>query len=186
MKGSFFIILAMTAATAGWANNPPKTGNPYVPRGQTTSPNGVYQVVVKTTPPLAYDLVEKTAAKVLASVPTYYPEPAEFNEKYAKAVGVYWNATSTIVAIDELNRRAAGYLYFLALQGGSVTEIKADNLIPIPRSADLGRTVVDRGWITSSRITIRLSLTEGGQHTDTYYTIDFADPRHPTVQRIGQ
>jgi hypothetical protein len=184
MKTFVFILLGLTAVAAP-GENPPKTGNPYFPRGQATSPNGNYEVVVKTSPELRYELVEKTTAKVLASVSAYYPETNEFNEKYAKAVGVYWNTEGNIVAIDELNRRAAGYLYFLVLQNGSVKEIKADTLIPVPRSADLGRTVIDRGWLTPTRITVRLSLSERGQHTDSFYTIDFADPRHPTVTKTG-
>jgi hypothetical protein len=185
MKTLVFILLGLTAAVAARSQNPPKTGNPYFPRGQATSPDGNDEVLVKTSPELKYELVEKATAKVLASVPAYYPEPNEFNEKYAKAVGVYWNTEGNIVAIDELNRRAAGYLYFLVLQNGLVKEIKADTLVPIPPSADLGRTVIDRGWITPTCITVRLSLTERGQHTDTLYTIDFADPRHPTVQKTG-
>jgi hypothetical protein len=185
MKAFMFVILGMTAAVVARSENPPRTGNPYFPRGQATSPNGIYEVVVRTSPKLHYALLEKTTAKVLASVPTYYPAADEFAEKYARAVGVYWNATGNIVAIDELNRRAAGYLYFLVLRNGSASEIKADSLIPIPRSADLGRTVVDRGWITPTRITVRLSLTERGQHTDTFYTIDFTDPLHPRVQKTG-
>jgi hypothetical protein len=185
MKTLLLFALGLIAAVAAWSENPPKSGNPYSPRGRATSPNGNYEVVVKTSPELKYDLVEKPTEKVVASVPAYYQEANEFNEKYAKAVGVYWNTENNIVAIDELNRRAAGYLYFLVLQDGSATEIKADSLIPIPRSADLGRTVIDRGWITPTRIAVRLSLTERGQHTDTLYTIDFADPRHPTVKKTG-
>lgn len=171
--------VAMFVLGNAFGQTPPKTGDPYVPRGQPSSPDGKYTIVVKTSPKIGYDLIEKATSRVVASVGAYYPEANEFNEKYAKALGVFWNAAGNVVALDELNRRTAGYLYFLVLYNGTVAEIKADSLIPIPRSADLGRTVVDKGWISPTKVTVRLSLTEAGEHTDTFYIVDFSDPRHP-------
>jgi hypothetical protein len=185
MKTMLLILTGIMAAGNALGENPPKTGDPYAPRGKASSPDGKYEILLKGTPKLRYDLVETTTSSVLATVEAYYPEPNEFNEKYAKATGVYWNAAGNVVALDELNRRTAGYLYFFVLQDGTATEIKADSLIPIPRSADLGRTVIDRGWISPTKVTVRLSLTEGGQHTDTFYTVDFSDSRHPKVQRTA-
>jgi hypothetical protein len=186
MKTMSSIIVGMFVLVNVLGQNPPKTGDPYVPRGKPSSPNGEYMIAVKTSPKIGYDLIEKTTSRAVASVEAYYPEANEFNEKYAKAIGVFWNANGNVVALDELNRRAAGYLYFLVLHNGTVAEIKADSLIPIPRSAELGRTVVDKGWISPTKVTLRLSLTEGGEHTDTFYIVDFSDPRHPKAQKIAR
>ena len=48
----------------------------------------------------------------IATVNAYYPDPDEMNIRYANAAGFYWNRDGSVVALDELNRRRAGYLYF--------------------------------------------------------------------------
>ena len=57
------------------AQNPPATGDPYLPRGNPKSPEGKYEctVTVRTTSPLRYELVDLSDGKSLVTVSAYYP-----------------------------------------------------------------------------------------------------------------
>src|ERR1700722_3788082 len=143
-KGSIYhviarpFILALLAVTA-MAQNPPATGDPYTSRGNPKSPDGKYEWVVRTTSPLRYELMSVFDGKVLATVNSYYPDANSTNIRYAKAYGVFWNKAGTVVALDELNRRRAGHLYFFILEGGAAREIRAENIFTTPTSAEEGR-----------------------------------------------
>src|SRR5690348_15560710 len=103
-------LLALIAAGTLFGQNPPLTGDPYASRGNPRSPDGKYVWLIKNSPSIAYVLEQNSSSKVLAEVPAYYPQPDPDNLKYAKACGVFWNRTGTIVALDELNRRRSGQL----------------------------------------------------------------------------
>ena len=176
------IILWLLAVSSG-AQNPPEKGDPYVLRGHPISPNGRYEWCVRTNYPIRYELIETSDGKMLATVKAYYPDVENSNAQYAHAIGVYWNWDGTIVALDELNRRRAGRLYFFILRNGNVREMSSESVVPIPASAVEGRAVVDPGWISGTKIRIRIALkAKDGEITSRFYLIDFADPDRPVVR----
>jgi hypothetical protein len=164
------------------AQNPPLTGNPYTSRGKARSPDGHYEWRVRKNPTIRYELIRISTGKAIAAVNAYYPDPDEMNFRYANAAGFYWNPDSSVVALDELNRRRAGYLYFLTLREGRAEIRRAEQLIPI-RKTEEARLVVDPGWISPTKIRVGLAAKSGGaDSTSKYYTIDFSNPDVPRVQ----
>jgi hypothetical protein len=166
------------------AQNPPTVGDPYAARGNPKSPDGKYAWIVRTTSPLGYDLLNVATGQKLVALNAYYPEANDSNIRYAKALGAFWNKDGTIVTVDELNRRRAGYLYFFILQkNGTVREIRAENIIPCPSSADEDRLVVDPGWVSGTTIRVRQALkTKSGEFVSHYFNLDFANSDHPNVE----
>jgi hypothetical protein len=190
-KGSIYrvivrpFILALLAVTAT-AQNPPATGDPYTPRGNPKSPDGKYEWVVRTTSPVRYELMSVFDGKVLATVNAYYADANSTNIRYAKAYGVFWNKAGTVVALDELNRRRAGHLYFFILEGGAAREIRAENIFTTPASAEEGRVVVDPGWLSETKIRVRQALkTKSGEFVSKYFTVDFRNPDDLKIQPVG-
>jgi hypothetical protein len=176
------LILCLLAISAA-AQNPPEKGDPYVPRGNPQSPNGKYEWAVRTNNPIRYELIDTSNGNAIATVKAYYPDVDSANIRYAKANGVFWNWNGTVVALDELNRRRAGRLYFFTLRSGNVHEMPSESIVPIPASADEGRLVVDPGWISRTKIRIRLALkASSGDITSRFYLIDFSDPDRPMVR----
>ena len=168
---------------AATAQNPPMTGNPYASRGNSKSPDGKYEWIVRATNPIRYELVNLPAGKEIISVNAYYPEANSSNIDYARAYGIFWNKEGTVVALDELNRRRAGHLYFFILRNGKMDEFKLENILPVPSYADESRIVVDPGWVSGTEIRVRQALkTKAGEFVSKYFTIDFADPDHVKVQ----
>jgi hypothetical protein len=179
---ALMLILCLLAAAAR-AQNPPMTGNPYVSRGNPKSPNGQYEWIVRTTHPIRYELVNTPDGKGMVTVNAYYQEANSANIRYAKACGIFWNKDGTVVALDELNRRRAGHLYFFLLREGTVQEIRSENILPIPSSADEGRVVVDPGWLSGTKIRVRQAMkTKAGQFVSKFFTIDFANPEDLQIQ----
>jgi hypothetical protein len=165
------------------AQNPPLSGDPYAPRGTPGSPDGQYEWVVRSGHRIRYELIDLSSGKAITSVNAYYPEPNSSNLQFAKAYGVFWNEDGTVVALDELNRRRAGFLYFFVLRNGIVGEIRMSNLIPLTSDADEGRIVVDPGWVSATRIQVRQAVkTRRGDFYSKYFIIDFTNPNAPVVQ----
>ena len=170
-------------ATFLLAQNPPSTGDPYATRGNAKSPDGKYEWIVKSSPTIQYELIDTATKNAIATVKSYYPDHDEMNIRYANAVGAYWNYDSSVVALDELNRRRAGYLYFFTLRNGKVREFRAEQFIPLPKTVDEARFVVDGGWVSPVKIRIRLAEKSGGSNpTSKFYVIDFSNPNSPQVQ----
>jgi hypothetical protein len=170
---------------AAWllAQNPPLTGNPYAPRGKARSPDGNYEWIVKEKPTIRYELIQVATGKAIAVVRSYYSLSDEMNIRYAKAFGAYWNRDSSVVALDELNRRRAGYLYFFILAGGKAQEHRAEQFVPIPKTVDEARLVVDPGWVSATKIRLRLAeKSRDSNPTSKFYLIDFSNPENPSVQ----
>ncbi|HZC59575.1 MAG TPA: hypothetical protein VE154_06240 [Chthoniobacterales bacterium] len=180
------VLITWLLACTGSAQNPPLAGDPYVQRGKSTSPDGKYEWRVYATDEIRYQLINLQTGKELAAVNAYYPDPNSSNLHYAKAYGVFWNEDGTVVALDELNRRRAGNLYFFILRGGMVSEIRPEKLIPLPADADEGRLVVDPGWVSSTTIRVRQAVkTRKGEFASRYFTIDFANPDIPKAEPAG-
>jgi hypothetical protein len=170
-------------AAALFGQNPALTGNPYAPRGKSMSPNGIYEWIVKTNPTIRYELINMATKTEIATVSSCYPKPNEMNIRYANAFGAYWNDGSSAVALDELNRRRAGHLYLFTLTEGKAREYRAEQVIPIPKMADEARFVVDPGWISPTKIRVRLALKSlGSDPTSKFYLIDFSNPDAPQVR----
>src|ERR1700722_9446928 len=191
MKGSIYravarpLMLGLLAVTA-MAQNPPAMGNPYTSRGNPKSPDGKYEWVVRTTSPLRYELMSVLDEKVLATVNAYYPDASSANIQYAKAYGVFWNKAGTVVALDELNRRRAGRLYFFILESGAAREIRAENIFRTPASAEEGRVVVDPGWLSETKIRVRQALkTKSGEFFSKYFIVDFGNPDDLKILPVG-
>jgi hypothetical protein len=184
MKNIVVQTIALPLIVAAlFGQNPPLTGDPYAPRGKSKSPNGIYEWVVKTNPTIRYELINVGTRTTVATVSCYYPDPDEMNIRYANAVGAYWNNASSIVALDELNRRRAGHLYFFILTEGKAHEYRPEQFIPIPKTADEARFVVDPGWISPTKIRVRLALKpRGTDPASKYYLIDFSNPGNPRVE----
>ena len=179
-------LIAWLLACTGSAQNPPLSGDPYLQRGKSTSPDGKYEWRVYVTDEVRYQLINLQTGKGMAAVNAYYPDPNSSNLHYAKAYGVFWNEDGTIVALDELNRRRAGKLYFFVLRGGMVSEIRSEKLIPLPADADEGRLVVDPGGVSSTAIRVRQAVkTRKGEFASRYFTIGFANPDMPEVEPAG-
>jgi hypothetical protein len=179
-----FTLCLWIAATT--AQNPPMTGDPYASRGNPKSPDGKYEWTIRATNPIRYQLVNLPAGKAVVSVNAYYPEANSSNIHYAKACGIFWNQDGTVVALDELNRRRAGHLYFFILRNEKVNEIRSEDIFPIPSSSDENRIVVDPGWVSGTEIRVRQALkTKAGEFVSKYFTIDFADLDHPKIQPAG-
>ncbi len=175
-------MLALSAGLAT-AQNPPKIGNPYAARGNPKCPDGKYEWIVQTTNPIRYELVSVADGKEVATVNAYYPEANGSNIRYAKAYGIFWSKDGNVVALDELNRRRAGHLYFFVLGNGKMQEIRSENILPIPSSADEGRIVVDPGWVSATKIRVRQALkSKTGEFLSKYFTIDFADPDNLKIE----
>jgi hypothetical protein len=175
------MLFLLTAAAT--AQNPPMTGNPYVSRGNPKSPNGKYEWMLRTTNPIRYELVDAPDGKVMVTVNAYYPDANRANIQYAKACGIFWNQDGTVVALDELNRRRAGHLYFFLLRKGTAQEFRSENILPIPSSADEGRVVVDPGWLSGTKIRVRQAMkTKAGEFISKFFTIDFANPEDLKIQ----
>jgi hypothetical protein len=176
------LILALPAGLAT-AQNPLMGGDPYAPRGNPKSPDGKYEWIVQATNPIRYQLVSAADGKKLATINAYYPEANGSNIRYAKACGIFWNKDGKVVALDELNRRRAGRLYFFDLENGKMREIRSENILPIPSYADEGRVVVDPGWVSATKIRVRQALkTKAGEFVSKYFTIDFADPDNLKIE----
>jgi hypothetical protein len=176
-------LLAVSAA----AQNPPETGDPYVLRGNPKSPDGKYAWAVRTNQPIRYELIDTSNAKAMATVMAYYPDVDTANIQYAKAIGIFWNRDGTVVALDELNRRRAGRLYFFTLRNGNLYEIRSENIFPIPLYADECRIVVDPGWLSRTKIRVRQALkTRLGEAVSKYYIVDFANPDDPKIHPTEQ
>jgi len=177
-------ILMLCLATAGaMAQNPPETGDPYASRGNPKSPDGKYEWTVRTTNPIRYELVKVPDGNVVVTINAYYPDANNSNIQYAKAYGSFWNKDGTVVALDELNRRRAGHLYFFILRNGIVDEIRSENIFQIPLYANEGRVVVDPGWVSGTKIRVRQALkTRSGEFVSKYFTVDFANPDHLKIQ----
>ena len=159
-------LLAVSAA----AQNPPDRGDPYVLRGNPKSPDGKYEWAVRTNNPIRYELINVPDGKEVVTVNAYYPDVNSSNIQYAKAYGIFWNKDGTVVALDELNRRRAGHLYFFILRNGTVHEIGSENIFPIPLYADEFRVVVDPGWVSRTKIRIRQALkTRLGEFVSKYF-----------------
>ena len=185
-RASVQILMLCLLAAAATAQNPPMTGNPYVSRGNPKSPNGKYEWILRTTNPIRYELVNAPDGEGVVAVNAYYPEASSANIQYAKACGIFWNQDGTIVALDELNRRRAGHLYFFLLRKGTVQEIRSENILPIPSSADEGRIVVDPGWLSGTKIRVRQAMkTKAGEFVSKFFTIDFANPEDLQIQPAG-
>jgi len=164
------------------AQNPPLTGDTYATRGRARSPDGLYEWRVTTTPTIRFELIHIPTENAIATVNAYYRDPDEMNVRYANAAGFYWNRDSSVVALDELNRRRAGYLYFFVVQGGKAETRRAEQLIPIPKTEE-ARLVVDPGWISPTTIRVRLATRYGGSDTTSkFYLIDFSNPDAPKIQ----
>ena len=119
----------------------------------------------------------------MVTVNAYYPEANSANIQYAKACGIFWNQDGTVVALDELNRRRAGHLCFFLLRKSAVQEIRSENILPIPSSADEGRVVVDPGWLSGTKIRVRQAVkTKAGEFVSKFFTIDFANPEGLKIQ----
>jgi hypothetical protein len=165
--------------------NPPyPSQNPYAPRGNPASPNGRYAWVVATSDTVAYQLIDSSNGRALATLKSYFPDSGGSEAiRYAKAFGVYWNADSNLVALDELNYRRAGYLYFFSIRDGVVKKIEMKP--PKPLDADEARLCADKGWISPLRFSVRqaVKLTSGNFKSD-YYSIDFEDLDHPKIQPV--
>jgi hypothetical protein len=175
-RGELILVLCLLAALAA-AQNPSVTGDPYAPRGNPKSPDGKYEWVVRTTNPIHYELVNVGDGKDLVTVNAYYPEPNGSNIRYANAYGIFWSKDGKVVALDELNRRRAGHLYFFVLGNGKIREIRSENILPTPSYADEGRVVVDPGWVSATKIRVRQALkTRAGEFVSKFFTIDFVDP----------
>ena len=187
MKCASPIMLTLCLWTAAaTAQNPTTTGDPYASRGNPKSPDGKYEWITKATNPVRYELVNLTGGKAVVSVNAYYPEANSSNIHYAKGCGIFWNQGGTVVALDELNRRRAGHLYFFILRNGKVNEIRSEDIFPIPSSSDENRIVVDPGWVSGTEIRVRQALkTKAGEFVSKYFTIDFADLDHPKIQPAG-
>jgi hypothetical protein len=180
------LLLTSLAASTAIAQNPPLTGDPYVPRGKPTSPNGEYDWRVDSNALIRYELISVQTGKALTSINAYYPEVNSSDLRYARAFGVFWNEDGTVVALDELNRRRAGNLYFFVLRGGLVSEIRSEKLIPLPVDADEGRLVIDPGWVSPTTIRVRQAVkTKKGEFSSKYFTIDFENPDAPKVSPAG-
>jgi hypothetical protein len=181
------IVLMLSLLMAGAiAQNPPTTGDPYASRGKPESPDGKYQWIVQTTNPIRYALVYAPDEKQVLAVNAYYPEADSSNIRYAKACGIFWNKDGTVVALDELNRRRAGHLYFFTLRNGRVHEFRSENIFPIPPYAEETRVVVDPGWVSGMEIRVRQALkTKAGEFVSKYFKINFADPDNPTIDPAG-
>jgi hypothetical protein len=182
IERALIFILSLAAGLAA-AQNPPMTGDPYAPRGNPKSPDGKYEWIVQTTNPIRYELISVADEKELVTVNAYYPAANGSNVRYAKAYGVSWSNDGKVVALDELNRRRAGHLYFFDLGDGKMREIRSENILPIPSYADEGRVVVDPGWVSATRIRVRQALkTKAGEFVSKYFTIDFADPDNLKIE----
>jgi hypothetical protein len=184
LSGMIILTLFLLTTTLA-AQNPPISGDPYASRGNPKSPDGKYEWIIRTTNPIRYELVDLSAGKPIATVNAYYPEANSSNIQYAKAYGVFWSKDGTVVALDELNRRRAGHLYFFILRMGKVREIRGENLIPTPSYAEEGRIVVDPGWVSSTEIRVRQALkTKTSEFVSHYFTVDLANPDDPRIQPV--
>lgn len=180
-----FLVVLITAETM-IGQTPPLAGEPYASRGNPRSPDGKHVWLIKNSPLIEYILEQNSSGKVLTKVPAYYPQPDPDNLKYARAYGVFWNSTGTIVALDELNRRRAGQLYFFQIQDGQARQIKIGALVPIPPSAAEIRLVVDPGWQSETKIRLRQSVKQkDGTFTDNFFLVDFSDPTRPKVEKTN-
>jgi hypothetical protein len=162
------------------------TGDPYRPRGNPKSPDGKFEWSIRTTCPIRYELVNVPDGKVVLTVSSYYPEANSSNIRYAKAYGVFWNKDGTVVALDELNRRRAGHLYFFILRGRTVRKIPSEKIFPLPSYAEEARVVVDPGWVSETKIRVRQALeTKAGEFMSKFFTIDFENPDDLKTQPAG-
>jgi hypothetical protein len=184
IRKTLILILSLSPGLAA-GQNPPTTGDPYAQRGNPKSPDGKYEWIVRTTNPIRYDLVNEADSKELATVNAYYPEANSSNIRYAKAYGTFWSKDGKVVALDELNRRRAGHLYFFVFGNGKIREIRSENILPNPSNADEGRVVVDPHWVTTTKIRVRQALkAKAGEVVSKYFTIDFADPGNPKIEPV--
>src|SRR5262249_59659642 len=108
-------ILCLLVMDCLFGQNPPLAGDPYAARGKTKSPDRKYDWIISEIPTIRYELINVATGDAIATVSSYYPTANAMNVRYANAAGFYWNSDSTVVALDELNRRRAGCLYFFVL-----------------------------------------------------------------------
>src|SRR5208283_1244853 len=100
--------------------------------------------------------------------------------RYARAVAVYWNKNSNLVALDELNYRRAGDIYFFSIQDGKAKQIEVS--VPKPPDADETRLCADKSWISPTKFSLRQAIRlKDGDFQSKYYTLDLANLDHATV-----
>jgi hypothetical protein len=184
MNGSILqTIIFLFVVDCLFGQNPPIAGDPYAARGRTKSPDRKYDWIVREIPTIRYELINVATGEAIATVSSYYPTPDTLNVRYANAAGVYWNSDSTVVALDELNRRRAGYLYFFILREGKADEYRADQFMAIAKRLDEARLVVDPGWVSPTTIRVRLvDHSPGNNPRNKFYFIDFSNPNAPRAQ----
>ena len=176
-------ILCLFVAGYLFGQNPPVVTDPYAARGRTKSSDGKYDWIIREIPTIRYELIDVATGDAIATVSSYYPIANAMNVRYANAAGVYWNSDSTVAALDELNRRRAGCLYFFIVKEGKVDQYRADQFIPIVKRVDEARLVVDPGWVSPTTIRIRLvDNSQGNNPSRKFYLIDFSNPNAPRAR----
>src|SRR5215472_17406093 len=149
-------ILCLFVAGYLFGQNPPVVTDPYAARGRTKSSDGKYDWIIREIPTIRYELSDVATGDAIATVSSYYPIANAMNVRYANAAGVYWNSDGTVVALDELNRRRAGCLYFFVLNEGKANQYRAEQFISSKKRADEARLVVDPGWVSPTKIRVCL------------------------------
>jgi hypothetical protein len=125
------MLLSILAVIPGNVRGQDRTVSQPAPRSSRTSPNGEYEWVVNETAPVSYQLLDRRSHAVCATIRSYFADSdSRLAIGYASRVSSYWNTDSNIVALDELNYRRAGCLYFFSVEHGDLKQIEV--CIPAP------------------------------------------------------
>lgn len=188
MVKTLLTLLSLLASIPGSISGQVPTVNPpspsvglFAPRGSLTSPDGRYEWIVNEASPVSYQLIDSIDHTVRLTINCYFAESDKRTAiRYARALRVYWNRDSNIVAIDELNYRRAGYLYFVSVKDGNAKQIDVN--IPAPRDFEESRFCASKGWVSPSKFSVRQAVKlKGGAYQSKYYIIDFGNEDHPTA-----
>lgn len=181
-----FMLISILAVIPGNLRCQDRTVSQPSPQSSRTSPNGEYEWVVNETAPVSYQLLDLRRHAVCATIKSYFADSdSRLAIGYASRVNTYWNTDSNMVALDELNYRRAGCLYFFSVGHGNSKQIEVR--VPAPPDFDEARLCADKAWISPSRFSVRqaIKLKTGGFQSK-YYIIDLESRTSPTWRPIAR
>jgi hypothetical protein len=166
-----------------WPGNGQIVADQPVPLDHARSPDQQYEWRVRTEDPVRYELTELPGLRVLATVKDYFwDQDQKWAVRHAREAIVRWNATSSLVALDEFNYRRAGRLWVFWLKGNQAHPVSFEGAIKAPVRTTEKRFCLAQGWRSPTLLSIRLAAhLASGEVIGKAYLLDLADPTHPKL-----
>ncbi|HEY0790282.1 MAG TPA: hypothetical protein VGD78_04380 [Chthoniobacterales bacterium] len=155
------------------------------PLGNARSPDQHYEWRVRTDNPVRYELTELPGTRVLATVKDYFWDQGQgLAARHAIRATIRWNATSSLVALDEFNYRRAGRLWVFRLKDNQAHPIPFESATTPLMHTTEKRFCLAEGWRSPTLLSLRLAARlTSGEVISLPYLLDLEEPTHPKVMR---